>query len=292
MKCLNPFLRSSKLPPPWRTVHEVPCGKCMHCRIMRTAEWKTRLIHATAFKPSCFITLTYDQQHIPEAGCLNARDLELFWKRFRQNLKKTTGEKISYYACGEYGDRYERPHYHAIVIGWFPPMTQLRKLGRYYSADLVSRSWDLGYNVVGSCTPESIQYVTGYIRKALSGPLADIKYGNRPRPFARSSKGLGLDYARTYLADQIRVGDGITVHGRPASTPRYYRKHLLSFKDKYSMFWRHWNQLPDDVRDQLNVKGDITPDDWGLYYKLRQANAQRIENDYRAFERLIGKGLL
>ena len=62
---------------------------------------------------NAYITLTYNDDHLPANGSLQPRDLQLFWKRLRK--ARTPG--IRYYACGEYGDQTARPHYHAIIFG-------------------------------------------------------------------------------------------------------------------------------------------------------------------------------
>ena len=64
-----------------------------------------------------FVTLTYDNNHVPisEHGfpTLCKRDFQLFMKRLRFN----TGVKIKYYVAGEYGSTNHRPHYHAVIFG-------------------------------------------------------------------------------------------------------------------------------------------------------------------------------
>lgn len=115
---------------------EVPCGKCLHCRMTRVSEWTTRMVcESLMYAHVYFITLTYDsdiikdrpdvladthacvhsfnQFHRPQLAPLTLckRHTQLFWKRLRKN----TGKKFSYYLCGEYGHKFGRPHYHAIV---------------------------------------------------------------------------------------------------------------------------------------------------------------------------------
>ena len=97
----------------------VPCGKCLACRIARRQEWSMRVIHELAgYKDAVFLTLTYSDDHLPDNGSLVVADLQKFFKRLRkQYAKRNNGIKLRYYACGEYGDRHGRPHYHAIVCG-------------------------------------------------------------------------------------------------------------------------------------------------------------------------------
>ena len=66
---------------------------------------------------SCFVTLTYDEAHLPAGLSLDHRHFQLFMKRFREHALPA---KIRFYMCGEYGDINGRPHYHALVFGHFP----------------------------------------------------------------------------------------------------------------------------------------------------------------------------
>ena len=88
-------------------------------RIARRQEWSMRVIHELAgYKDAVFLTLTYSDDHLPDNGSLVVADLQKFFKRLRkQYAKRNTCIKLRYYACGEYGDRHGRPHYHAIVCG-------------------------------------------------------------------------------------------------------------------------------------------------------------------------------
>ena len=96
---------------------DVPCGHCLACRIARTREWTVRLLHESEFwEDTIFVTLTYDDEHLPSDRSLVPRDLTLFFKRLRKDLGD---RKIKYYACGEYGDTFGRPHYHAIILRSF-----------------------------------------------------------------------------------------------------------------------------------------------------------------------------
>lgn len=185
----------------------VPCGKCGHCRRQRSIEWSTRLMHEALYhEKSAFLTLTYDDAHVPSEG-VSKDELQRFFKRLRKRLD---GWRLKYYACGEYGEKRKRPHYHAIVFG--------------LSADEVGEveaCWPSGFVQAGSVTVRSTRYVAGYIQKAL--------YGSWPKgcgePFSLMSKGLGLDYVRDH-AEQITRNLGETIDGVPVGLPKYYRKKL------------------------------------------------------------------
>ena len=94
----------------------VPCGKCLACSSNYRRDWVARmLLESQAHSDSVFITLTYSDENLPDRGSLVKRDLQLFLKRLRRRLDRLNRDKIRYFACGEYGDNTNRPHYHAII---------------------------------------------------------------------------------------------------------------------------------------------------------------------------------
>lgn len=141
---------------------EIPCRKCIQCRLDYSKRWALRcMLEFQSFDSiGCFITLTYDNEHLPSydlADC--SKDFQLFMKRFRKRFKgkkpvvdKLTGEikyPIRYFHCGEYGTLNGRPHHHAIIFNFdfiFPKGSEFanRKKGKkrngydvFYSKELL-----------------------------------------------------------------------------------------------------------------------------------------------------------
>ena len=57
---------------------EVPCGRCIGCRIAKRKEWSLRMLHELTYHPqSSFITLTYDDYHLPTDNSLKKRQFLL-----------------------------------------------------------------------------------------------------------------------------------------------------------------------------------------------------------------------
>lgn len=192
---------------------DVPCGHCLACRIARTREWTVRLLHESEFwDDTSFVTLTYDDEHLPSNGSLVPRDLTLFFKKLRKDLGD---RKIKYYACGEYGDTYGRPHYHAIIFGLSPK-----------DKKLIDDNWCKGFVKIGCVTYDSCRYVAGYVQKKLYGK-ASKEYDEKGivAPFSRMSKGLGLSYIDKYW-NKLYDMNTVTVRGVPMGLPRYYQKKL------------------------------------------------------------------
>ena len=209
---------------------ELPCGKCQYCRQMRAREWAQRCMNESKYhEKNCFITLTYDNEHLPENSSLIKKDLQDFFKRLRKYLstKEAGDSKIKYYACGEYGGNTDRPHYHALIFGYDFEDKEIRvnKHGqqRHHSETLV-KIWQKGSIVdVGTVTFDSANYVAGYIHKKIFGKDADSYYGNRLPEFNLMSKGIGKQYYEEYKEEMFPSGYCV-INGVKTNPPKYYQK--------------------------------------------------------------------
>jgi len=213
MKCTNPFLLEPQHI--W-----VACGKCIACRINRTDEWATRLMDEYKTWPSSsFVTLTYDNEHYPEDESLSKKELQNYIKRLRKN----SGKKLKYFACGEYGEKHGRAHYHAILFG----------MDIIADNDDIIRSWQGKGNIdIGTVTFKSCRYVAKYVYKKYNGVMKQEVYGDKESPFKISSQGLGLDVALEY-GDELKDHLYMIRDGRRIALPRYYRKKLQIEADAY-----------------------------------------------------------
>lgn len=214
MKCSSPFLLKLEN----GDICEMPCGRCLHCRIQYSREWSMRLIHELEYwEEASFVTLTYNNENLPQDGSLNKKDLQDFWKRLRKN----TGSKLKYFACGEYGEHYNRPHYHAIIFGIGPN----KKL-------IIADSWKHGYTKSGTVTYDSCRYVCDYVLKKYNGKKEVEEYGDKQSPYKTSSQGLGKRFALDHRLPW-REEPLTTVRGVPCALPRYYRK-VLEIEGEYN----------------------------------------------------------
>lgn len=122
---------------------------------------------AQLHKQNCFITLTYNDENLPEFGSLNKTDLQKFFKR----LRKTAGS-FRYYACGEYGERTQRAHYHACLFGIdFQDKIHFRTIkgNHLYTSETLKEIWGLGNTSVGSLTMQSAAYTASYVMQRTLG---------------------------------------------------------------------------------------------------------------------------
>ena len=103
MRCTSPVRLRHLSPSLYPDGLLVPCGKCLACRIAKRTEWAMRMLHELSdYDDAVFVTLTYDEDHIPSNQSLKKSDLQKWFKRVRKEIEP---KKIRYFACGEYGEK-------------------------------------------------------------------------------------------------------------------------------------------------------------------------------------------
>lgn len=227
MQCLKPVNIIKGLDPlVYPHGIDVPCGKCLQCRISYRREWSARLKHELGYHDrAVFLTLTYSEDKLPPFNSLRKKDLQNFYKKVRKRLSYDY-RKIKHFSCGEYGDKTERPHYHAIVfgLGLWPEDKQLVMDCWPYADWSV---YSIKRNSFGYVAPNSINYVAQYIDKKFSGDLARQEYEDRLREpvFKLASNGLGSKHcdenAERYTQDLF-----MTINNIKMGLPRYYLKRI------------------------------------------------------------------
>lgn len=169
-----------------------------------------------------FVTLTYDTEHLPFTPdgqqTISKRDVQLFMKRLRKCNRKTT---IKYYAVGEYGGRFKRPHYHALLFN--------------VDAATIDGAWQNGTVHIGYVEEASVGYTLKYMSKTSKIGLS--RWDDRQPQFALMSKGLGKSYLTRntimwHLADLPSRMCHILEDGKKIGMPRYYKDKLYIQKDR------------------------------------------------------------
>lgn len=191
--------------PPDAAWINLPCGKCLGCRLTAARNWAIRCqLELQQHNGAAFVTLTYDEQHKPPT--LSKRDLQLWLKRIRRHTPDRT---LRFFACGEYGETNRRPHYHAILYGITATQRQL-----------VDDTWGLGRTQTENATPANIAYTAGYTAKKAgltcdtTTERVDPETGevyNYQKPFIQMSRRPGIGgHARQWPASwrQFAIHNG------------------------------------------------------------------------------------
>lgn len=210
-----------------------PCGQCGECRLSRARSWATRCVHEASFwKESCFITLTYKKT--PDNNSLDPQDTRNFIRRFRETFKKP----FKYFLVGEYGENFDRPHYHSLIFGTdFGYSKKYSPKNETSSSDLavlhdttalscpeLDNIWALGHTSVGELTFDSAAYCAQYAMKKINGAKQSEHYGLRHPEFMRTSQNaIGKQYALKY-ASEIIQNNSVISNNAKQPIPNYYLK--------------------------------------------------------------------
>lgn len=225
---------------------KLPCGNCIGCKTDHAADWARRAVHeASQWDNKCFLTLTYDDDHLPRRGedaSLEGADLQKFLKRLRKVLegnvrRGTPGPPptiahipdggLRYLACGEYGDKTKRPHFHALLFNC--AFTDHKQVGTdLYESETLAKIWQEGGHKIGTVTGASANYIAQYTLKKMASRRVD-NAGRRNKlaqPFLRASTKppLGQEWLKKYKTD-LQHGYLVT-DGRKNRIPRATKKQL------------------------------------------------------------------
>lgn len=191
---------------------------------------------ASCHAANSFVTLTYNDEHVPLDWSLDVREWQLFAKR----LRKSAGA-FRFYQAGEYGEFSARPHYHACLFGIdFRGDRKAYKRSdsgdQLFTSEVLEQAWRCmdcqkpkGFAVIGDLTFESAAYVAGYVTKKITGDQAEEHYldsftGTLRKPeFATMSRrpGIGAKWIEKW-ADQVYPRDEVIVNGKIQKPPKFY----------------------------------------------------------------------
>ncbi|AXL14744.1 replication initiator protein [Microviridae sp.] len=185
----------------------------------------------TLHEKNCFLTLTYNNAHLPDDGSLDVSH----WQKFAKRMRKKMG-KFRFLHCGEYGDENNRPHYHALIFGqnFEHDQALLTKRDEHelFTSPTLDKLWSdedgpIGHASVGTLTWQSCAYVARYSMKKVTGPAADAHYGGRKPEYITMSRrpGIGSGWINKYESD-VYPWDEIITNGAPSRPPKYYDNEI------------------------------------------------------------------
>jgi len=225
----------------------LPCGQCIGCRLEYSRQWAIRCVHeADMHEDNCFVTLTFDNEHLNKNGSLVKSDFQNFMKRLRKHLSKSgQAKRVRFFHCGEYGETYGRPHHHVCLFGFdFPDKVRVlpedssraRRLElegiKIYRSELLGRLWPFGLHEIGDVTFESAAYVARYVVKKLTGDNASFCYEGKLPEYVSMSRGgrtaagenmggIGRRWFEKFYAD-VYPFDEVVLRGKVMKPPKAY----------------------------------------------------------------------
>lgn len=217
---------------------QLPCGKCIECRLEYARQWAIRCVHESmVHEKNSFITLTYSDEHLNSPKLVYS-DFQKFMKR----LRKTQNDPIGVFVTGEYGEDKKRPHWHAILFNWRPADCEYHRANdrgdRIYTSRILEKLWTFNDsekrpNEIGDVSFHSAGYVARYAAKKLVHGYDDPEWN--PISKKSSKHAIGKKYLEKFWPDIFNYGKCILIDGTEVGIPRYYEKWL---KENQPAAWR------------------------------------------------------
>lgn len=256
-----------------------PCGGCVGCRLDYSRQWAIRCMHESMMhEDNCFVTLTYNNDHLPEDGNIDKGEIQKFIKNLR---KENYPKKIRYFSCGEYGAKFSRPHYHLALFGIdfddkeMFEIDQTRWKKKYgkpsnilYRSDSLENVWKKGFSSIGDLTFESAGYVARYVTKKITGKKAPEHYSGRVPEFALMSRmpGIGKEFIEKYWND-VYPKDFVTMGGVKMRPPRYYDSFME--KNYPKEFEEIKKRREDRLVEHLEKNPELRGEGYRQYCRMR-----------------------
>lgn len=296
----------TKLPPNYLQF-PLPCGRCIGCKLERSRQWAVRLMHeAQLHERTCFVTLTYKDASLPntaarlqsqraavrqyrcrtvkpsrtretrthvalpEAASLSKNDLRKFTQALNSHVRRTFGVGVRYFACGEYGDKTHRPHYHIAIYGedFSGDRTHWKTAesgSTLWRSPRLASLWPHGDADIGDLTFESAAYIARYITKKITGTKAQNHYKRtnkegkeywlEPEFNVMSRRpGLAKEWFLQFNKD-VYPHDHVISRGYKAKPPRYYDKLLEALAPfEHEQLKAARKAAPHNEDDQTNAR--------------------------------------
>ncbi|QCS37168.1 replication initiation protein [Tortoise microvirus 63] len=219
MSCANPITITVKGRPV-----QVGCRHCLSCRLDYQIALEFAVKHELfdiyqSGLGACFATLTYADSALPPHGSLRKSDFQNFLKNVRiQAKRKGTLPPFKYLACGEYGDKFGRPHYHVIFLGVTDALFN----------QFIRPLWKHGLCDCSTLGSGAIRYVLKYCTKSAMGSKAKEMYDDQSltRPFIVHSKRLGFNWLIRNRDDLVANNFCYLNKGHRVPLPAYYRRQF------------------------------------------------------------------
>lgn len=204
----------------------------------KSREWGIRCFHESKLYPyNGFITLTYSDDNLPDEGKLVKEDLQ----KFIRGMRNIAGNKIRYFACGEYGELTRRPHYHLISFGNDWRGGEIETSDTEYHSPLLAEIWPHGRHSVGNLDAAGCFYVAGYEQK---------KIGDKDT-FTLMSRNIGKEFVLQNREQLARLGKVVVIN-REWPIPKAYFKWLGSeldhVKDQHRDFAKQKDYFESDSK--------------------------------------------
>lgn len=268
----------------WKEI-QLPCGQCVGCKMDNAQDWAVRcVLESKLWEQNYFVTLTYDEQHVPlhpvpvvldeetgEAGLrqtLIKEDMADFMKNLRrQHEYHFEHQGVRFFGCGEYGGKTERPHMHILLFNC--PLNDLEPLfinkqhQQVYRSAYLEKIWKKGIVSVGEITYESRAYTRRYILKKQQ--MNNVKPGQLPEFTNMSRKpGIAAEYYKQHK-EEIYKNDEITIKKALSAAintkpPKFFDKLYEKEEEQHlSEVKKKRRERAQDARENKQLRTSLSP---------------------------------
>lgn len=223
----------------------------------------------------------HDTNAESDASGLECKDPSLA----QQHFKDECDINVLFARYLETGEKYGRPHYHALLFGVdfadkkFNRRTQAGE--KIYTSETLQHLWTNGYSSVGNVTFASAAYISRYVMKKRTGDgnkqdyeILDLDTGEITRKKKEyncmsRSEGIGKTWLNTYHSDVYTLDKVITRSGKELRPPRYYDKLYKRYDAARLEHLKHVREL-----EALAQKEHHTPERLAVQETVANAKAR------------------
>lgn len=269
-----------------RKLYPVPCHTCEGCRIDRRTLWERRMTSEFVKYRSAFVTLTYDEYHLPfnkgsRLPTIRHEDFHRYIDNLRHYVKDFLSDKhiafctkdFKIVGVSEYGSAKLRPHYHFLCFG----------LDWYVFKRIFQEKWQHGIVDVGPVRSGGIRYILKYMDSFVNGEYALNKYFDIgvEVPKMYFSRGIGKDFFISQIENINKYGCA-KVGNRFIPVPAYWKNKLFNYCDKN--IYAH-----EEFRNEYVAKMNVQARSMGFdsYDSLLRYARKSLEKSYE--KRLLMK---
>lgn len=260
---------------------QVPCGCCRECLADNSKQWAFRILkEAAQYDNNYFITITYNEENIPQNKMLDKEFFTNFNKKLKTYLKRSgLNSDFRFYGVGEYGSKTARPHYHVIYFNLdirdlkFEYIDSNHNL--HFSSPFLDNVWQKGFIDIGSVDIGSACYVARYCdkkKRLTTSQRRDLESKGIVPEFSAMSRrpGIGASYYDEAF-DRFINGKYYDIQkGKQFKLPLYYTKRIKESLKGTKELERYENQAKQTssiiVAHQLELSDFI---DFASYQKDR-----------------------
>lgn len=271
-------------------VINLPCGRCRGCRLEYARQWAIRCTHeAMMHEENSFLTLTFNNESLPPDGSLNVATFQKFMKKVRNHTKK---KDLRYFHCGEYGDKYGRPHYHVLLFGHDFKDKKKHKLSsknfNLYTSEKLQELWPFGYSYIGDVSFESASYVARYIFKKTDDRKEIHDDLNRLPEYCTMSRnpGIGKSWYLKHGWKSCHANDVINIKRNDkiiqSKPPRYYDELLKAYDEENGT--EYFQKIKEKRIQQMGEPLNSTIEGVERLSVLEEVNDIKIKKQMRKLE--------